>query len=85
MNRTTEVRAAVEAEVQRILEHSGRPLQSPQDDDALFRMGLDSLDLAQLVVALEQRLGVDPFRKQGSPIRTFGDLINAYRIELEKN
>jgi acyl carrier protein len=46
-------------------------------------VGLDSLDLAQVVVLLEQQLGVDPFRKRGAAIRTFADLVRAYRTELE--
>jgi acyl carrier protein len=84
MTRFPEIRTAVEAEIQRVLEESGRPVVSLRDDDSLFvTLGLDSLDLAQVVVALEQSLKVDPFRKRGISIRTFGDLVQAYRAELE--
>ena len=37
----------------------------------------------KLSLALEQELKVDPFRKAGSPIRTFGDLVRAYQKRLE--
>jgi len=84
MSRSPEIRTAVEAEIQRVLEDSGRPVVGLRDDDLLFaKVGLDSLDLAQVVVALEQSLGIDPFRKRGISIRTFGDLVQAYRAELE--
>jgi acyl carrier protein len=84
MNPVQEVRATVEAEVQRVLQNSGRPVRSFQDEELLFaQIGLDSLDVAQVVVAIEQSLGIDPFRKPGSPIRTFGDLVHAYLSEQE--
>jgi len=75
---------AVSRAIQRVLSNSGRAGQVLKDEDSLFEaIGLDSLDLAQIVVALEQDLGVDPFRKSGAPIRTFGDLVRAYQKELE--
>ena len=84
MPHSPKIRSAVETEIQRVLEYSGRLGVPLSDDDLLFvKVGLDSLDLAQVVVALEQTLGVDPFRKRGIPIRTFGDLVQAYQTELE--
>jgi acyl carrier protein len=78
------IRATIQSTIQSVLENTSRRRQSFEDDDLLFvEVGLDSLDLAQVVVALEQELGVDPFRKSGAPIRTFGDLVRAYRAELE--
>jgi acyl carrier protein len=78
------IRATVQSTIQNVLENTNRLRQSFEDDDLLFvEVGLDSLDLAQVVVSLEQELGVDPFRKSGAPIRTFGDLVRAYRTELE--
>jgi len=78
------VRTEVQARIQELLEQTNRPRKSLEDDDLLFADdGLDSLDLAQVVVSLEQRLKVDPFRKSGVPIRTFGDLVRAYQKELE--
>ena len=78
-------RAAVQAAIQQVLESSSRPRRSFDDGDLLFvEIGLDSLDLAQVVVSLEQQLGVDPFRKAGITIRTFGDLVGAYHAELQE-
>ena len=50
-------------------------------------LGLDSLDLAQVVVLLERELGVDPFRDPPTgaarpPIRTVDDLVAAYHGSL---
>jgi hypothetical protein len=39
--------------------------------------------LALIVVRLEQTLCVDPFRRRRGPVRSVGDLISAYRRELE--
>jgi acyl carrier protein len=84
MESAEQIRAAVQHAVQRVLESSGRDRHSFEDDELLsVEVGLDSLDLAQVVVLLEQELGVDPFRKQGALIRTFDDLVRAYRAELE--
>lgn len=45
-------------------------------------LGLDSLDVAQVVVLLERALGVDPFRDHGraasGPVRTVGHLVTLY-------
>ena len=50
-------------------------------------LGLDSLDLAQIIVLLERSLGVDPFRDaRGSaphpPIRTVDHLVALYAATL---
>jgi acyl carrier protein len=84
MENTESIRAAVQHAIQRVLESSGRDRHSFEDDELLaVEVGLDSLDLAQVVVMLEQELGVDPFRKRGAVVRTFADLVRAYRAELE--
>lgn len=84
MSNHSDPRAVIETAIQNVLSGSGRATQPLTDQDSLFeKVGLDSLDLAQVVVALEQQLKVDPFRKSGSPIRTFGDLVRAYQKELE--
>jgi acyl carrier protein len=50
-----------------------------RDEDALVgTLGLDSLDLAVLVVGLEQALGVDPFRQGARPVTSFGELVKLY-------
>ncbi len=48
-------------------------------------LGLDSLDFAQLVAVLEDRLGVDPFAVTAiTSVRTVADLVGAYRRAMEK-
>ncbi|HZZ26613.1 MAG TPA: acyl carrier protein [Pirellulales bacterium] len=80
MSQNADIRGTVEKVIQQVLASSGRSAQSLQDQDLLFsKIGLDSLDLAQVVVILESELGVDPFWKSGEPIRTFGDLVQAYQ------
>jgi acyl carrier protein len=86
MNAKSNPRNAIAQAIHQVLLNSGRSAQPLQDKDSLFeKIGLDSLDLAQVVVALEQELKVDPFRKAGSPIRTFGDLVGAYQKQLESS
>jgi len=49
-------------------------------EQPLASLGLDSLDLAQLVATLEVELGVDPFATRSiAGLRTVGDLCDAYR------
>lgn len=73
------IREAVERSIHRILQESGRPTQPLSDDDALMAgIGLDSLDLAVLVVSLEEELGVDPFRDGRGAVRTVGELTAVY-------
>jgi acyl carrier protein len=80
MNENLNIRTTVEKVVQQVLADSGRSPNSLRDEDLLFsQIGLDSLDLAQVVVTLEVKLGVDPFRHGGRPIRTFGELVQAYQ------
>ena len=79
MNTGKDVRGIIDAEIRRVLENSGRTHGLFNDTDLLFEgLGLDSLDLAQIVVVLEQQLGYDPFRTPGRRIRTFGELVQAY-------
>ena len=41
-------------------------------------LALDSLDLAVVVIRLQQQLGVDPFRQQRRRVRTVDDLVAIY-------
>ena len=78
-----QVRDTMAAMVKRVLADSGRPAQEPTDDDTLTgTLGFDSLDLAVLVVGLEQSLGVDPFRAGAQPVQTFGQLVTLYESSL---
>lgn len=73
------VRSRVAAAVNRVLTDSGRPEKSPADDDDLnAELGLDSLDLAVVVVTLEKELGLDPFQDGRATARTFGQLVRLY-------
>lgn len=46
-------------------------------------LGLKSMDLAQIVLTLEDELGADPFREIPiTSIRTVGDLTRAYTVTL---
>jgi acyl carrier protein len=45
-------------------------------------LSLDSLDLAQLVVAIEKELDVDPFRDGSASARTVADLVAIYEQAL---
>ena len=78
-----QVRSKVAEVINRILTDSGRPKVELQDTDILTEtVGLDSLDLAVLVVGLEQSLGIDPFRQGAQPVPTFGQLCDLYHQHL---
>jgi len=80
MTATTIVRRRIETVVNRVLTESGRPSRIFEDDDSLTQtIGLTSLDLAQVVVSLEQEFGVDPFRVSVPRITTLGDLVALYQ------
>ena len=65
--------------IQRVYSDSGRTPRNISDDDTFTdTLQLDSLDLAVMVVGLEQELGVDPFRNGASPVRTVGELVALY-------
>ncbi len=79
----TAVRTTVHRIIHRILSESGRPIAPLRDEDALMStVGLDSLDLAVLVVGLEEELGVDPFRDGRGAVRTVGELVDVYEDAL---
>jgi acyl carrier protein len=77
--------SAVRAALAQVLANHGRGSVEISDADTLReKLGLDSLDLALVVVRLEQALGVDPFRRRGGPVRNVGELIAAYERELDE-
>lgn len=76
----------VHARIRTILEDKGETVGVIDGADKLnATLGLTSLDLAVLVVELEQALGVDPFASQVSvtAIRSVDDLIGAYRLAFD--
>lgn len=74
--------AAIHETIAQILSDNGREARTVRDADLLREtLGFDSLDLAVLVVRLEQRLGVDPFRTKRLKVRSVGDLAAAYEAE----
>jgi len=73
------VRLEVERIVRGVLTEKNKPQPELRDESTLQGdLGLDSLDLAVVVVRLESRLGYDPFRS-GQPLaRTFGQFVQLY-------
>lgn len=74
------VSAFVVEEIRRILSDKGAPIPDLNDQTIFLGddMDFDSLDLAGLVVALEQKTGRDPFRKGFVEFRTIGELTQLY-------
>lgn len=69
----------------RVLREGGREDPAIADDDLLREsLDLDSMDLAVIVVRLEQQLGVDPFRTRRTPVHTVADLIAQYQQSLSQ-
>jgi len=76
------VRQGVLDELAGLLEERGRSIALREDMSLNGEVGLSSLELAELVSLLEQRFGVDPFRRSVAitSIRTVGDLCRAYAV-----
>src|SRR5262245_52758856 len=72
--------SVVRAEIHRVLDMQGRPIERVSVDYSLSdTLGLTSMDLVELIAALNARLHVDPFRQRGfTELRTVGDLFRAY-------
>lgn len=78
-----DVRQAIVETINQIRTDSGREALTPEDDHSLTGdLGLDSLDLAVLVVSLEKELGIDPFREGGATARSLSELITVYERAL---
>ncbi len=64
-----------------------RGLDTSQLDESaklVDTLGLKSMDIAEIVLHLEDDLEVDPFREIPiTSVRTVGDLINAYQVTLD--
>jgi acyl carrier protein len=71
----------VRDEIRQLLDERAEPVATLSDTDNLAAdLGFSSLDLAQLVAQLEQRLGEDPFAELVpiTSVRTVRDLVDAY-------
>ena len=78
-NQSDDLRQAIVDTINKIRTDLGRDKLTPSDSDALTgELGLDSLDLAVLVVSLEKQLGVDPFRDGSATARTLAELTAVY-------
>jgi acyl carrier protein len=76
----SQVLTTIEEEISSLLAYSMDDEVSVAPDDNLYDLGLNSLTLARLIVALEMAFGVDPFAEQHviADIRTVGDLASVY-------
>jgi acyl carrier protein len=76
------IRQGVLEELTTLLEDRGRSITVREDMTLNGEVGLSSLELAELVSLLEQRFGLDPFRRSVAitSIRTVGDLCRAYEM-----
>lgn len=78
-----DVRKTIVQTINQIRTDSGRDAITPEDEHSLTRdIGLDSLDLAVLVVTLEKELGIDPFREGGATAQSLADLVAVYERAL---
>ncbi len=71
----------VRGEIRQLLEERGERAVTLSDGDNLAAdLGFSSLDLAQLVAQLEQRIGQDPFTElvPVTSVRNVRDLVEAY-------
>ncbi|WP_026423332.1 acyl carrier protein [Actinokineospora inagensis] len=79
LNTTQDIRALVAREIGDLLLEAGGDTVTPSG--ALHELGLNSLMLARLVIALESATGVDPFTGGEASIvdmRTVEDIADAY-------
>ncbi len=77
-----ELAAIVRQVVLEVVQLGSAAVTSVGDGDTLTgELGLQSLDLAQIVATLEARTGLDPFAERVAitSVRTVGDLVAAYR------
>ena len=73
------IRSTVMTQITEIAAQQGKRLAPLFDSLPLLDSGLDSLCIAVLVAALDDRLGVDPFADDDSPLPvTVGQFISLY-------
>jgi acyl carrier protein len=76
----TEIAASIQTALDRLLEDKGMQKVAVAPDTALLEGGIpiDSLDLAQLVLELQEKTGRDPFASGFIEFRTVGELTNLF-------
>jgi acyl carrier protein len=82
---TIDLRSAILHEIGEIRGSGVLAFDEIQDDARLTAdLGLDSLALARMYIALEDRFGVDPFTDKFDIVdmRTLGDLLRAFKETL---
>jgi acyl carrier protein len=80
-----QIETAVHATIRALAEARGSKVDRLAGADKLYaKLGLDSLDLAELVASLEAELGVDPFAKLVSitSVVSVDDVVQAYQRAL---
>ena len=80
-----DIAAIVHDQIRRLLiDRFGEAKPFSGEDRLNGTLGLKSLDLAELIVALEETLGADPFAKLVpiTEVRTVDDLVRAYQAAL---
>jgi acyl carrier protein len=82
------VTEAIAAAIRTVLRDTAREPKAIEPGSLLAAdLGLDSLDLAQMIVLLERSLGVDPFRSPSPTrpvVRTIADLVSIYQQALRQ-
>ncbi len=84
-NTTTNILETIATEIHKILKVENKKIgEITREAELNAHVGLTSLNLAELVVALEIRLSVDPFSALVpiTEVRTIGDLCQAYERAL---
>ncbi len=73
------IRSMIMAEITTIAEQQKKRLATLSDTLPLLESGLDSLCVAILVASLDDRLGIDPFTNENSPLPvTLGEFVSLY-------
>lgn len=77
---SAEIATTIQTTLNRLLEDKGAPAVALSPDTALLEGGvpIDSLDLAQLVLELQEKTGRDPFASGFIEFRTVGELTKLF-------
>jgi len=89
---TNSVENVVHTEIRTLLIEAGTEPAETSLDDQLHEIGLDSLRLARLLIALEAEFGIDPFTADPEDagfvdifdVHTVGSLVEVYTAALDR-